>query len=177
MTWDDRWIEHQPDTSAPGDYDTSGNYWCATCTEHRELMDLGKLLDWPEIFYFPDNPPELQLTMVREGADNWRKYVRGRGHDAVHTVLDRAHYEQRKSESRNEPDVTKYTALQSELLAVGQSIAYRQVILGSSWGGICIGLGLAGWTRYAFTETEHLSVVVQAVRTYAGHIIDVGLAQ
>ncbi len=61
-------------------------------------MNLGALLDWPEIFYFPDNSPGLQLTMVLPGVEGWKKYVRGRGRAAVHTVLDRAQYEQRKRE-------------------------------------------------------------------------------
>ena len=68
------------------------------CSEHHALMDLGAQLNWPEIFYFPENSPGLQLTMVREGQQAWYEYVRGRGRDAVHTVLDRAQYEQRRRE-------------------------------------------------------------------------------
>ncbi len=66
------------------------------CSEHHALMDLGAQLNWPEIFYFPENSPGLQLTMVLPGVENWKAYVRGRGRDAVHTVLDRAQYELRK---------------------------------------------------------------------------------
>src|SRR6266487_883585 len=91
-------IRHEPNTSVPGGYDTSGNYWCAAWSEHRALMDLGALLNWPEIFYFPGNSPGLQLTMVLPGVENWKAYVRGRGRDAVHTVHERAQYELRKRE-------------------------------------------------------------------------------
>ena len=91
-------VRHEPSTSEPGGYDTPGNYWCAACGLHRELMDLGARLNWPEIFYFPDNSPGLQLTMVLPGVENWKSYVRGRGRDAVHTVHDRAQYELGKRE-------------------------------------------------------------------------------
>ncbi len=101
-TWDGTgWtVRHEPNTSDPGDYDVIGNYWCAACGLHRALMNVGALLDWPEIFYFPDNREGLQLTMVRAGVENWKAYIRGRGRDAVSTVLDHAQYELRKRGGR-----------------------------------------------------------------------------
>jgi len=78
-------------------------------------------------------------------------------------------------------DVTKcaepvFSEQQLELLGIGQSISYQRVILASSWGGVHIKPGEAGWTEYALTNTERLNIVIPRLRIYASHLIDVGLA-
>ena len=67
-------------------------------------------------------------------------------------------------------------SLQSELLAIGKTIAYQRVTLATKWGGVHIQPGREGWTHYALTEKEHLSLVVQRLLVYAKHLISAGLS-
>ena len=78
---------HLPNMSATGAYDSQGNYWCANCQPRYQMMCNGVLLKYPEIYYFPENPPGEQLLMVHAGAENWRDYAAIRGQDAIQTAL------------------------------------------------------------------------------------------
>ena len=78
---------HLPNRSAPGAYDSRGNYWCAHCQSHYQMMCNGAILEYPEVYYFPDNPPGEQLLMVHAGAENWKDYAAIRGRDAIQAVL------------------------------------------------------------------------------------------
>src|SRR5947209_3442055 len=77
---------HRPNADAPGTYDPLGNYWCEDCAMQCEVMHNGARLGWPEVYYFPDNPPGMQALMVKAGADEWHEYLRIRGKKAVRTV-------------------------------------------------------------------------------------------
>ncbi len=98
--------EHHANTLEPGFYDELGQYWCNDCFLSAQLINLGKQLDWPEIFYFPDNSPGLQLTMVRPGMEGWYNSIAFRGKDAVLLVTDRARrlLWKREPEACNEKD-------------------------------------------------------------------------
>ncbi|HEV2579607.1 MAG TPA: hypothetical protein VGT44_02045 [Ktedonobacteraceae bacterium] len=80
---------HVPNTNAPGSYDPLGNYWCADCAEHCEVMYHGAQLGWPQVSYFPRNPPGMQALMVKAGADAWREYLRIRGKQAARVVREK----------------------------------------------------------------------------------------
>src|SRR5438270_6194630 len=47
---------HAPSTTAPGSYDSLGNYWCADCAMQCEVKHNEARLGLPEVYYFPDNP-------------------------------------------------------------------------------------------------------------------------
>jgi hypothetical protein len=55
-----------------------------------QLINLGKQLDWPEIFMFPEKREGCQLTMVLAGRENWYWYIANYGKEAVLMVTDRA---------------------------------------------------------------------------------------
>lgn len=81
--------KHTPNTTEPGFYDPLENYWCADCAEHCQVMQNGARLSWPEVYYFPHNPPGMQALMVKAGADQWREYMRIRGRKVVQTVREK----------------------------------------------------------------------------------------
>ncbi|MGH2481077.1 MAG: hypothetical protein ACRDHW_15585, partial [Ktedonobacteraceae bacterium] len=75
---------HTPKERNPGQYDVLGHYWCADCLEACQCMANGSELGWPEVNYWPYNPPGKRTLMVRAGAENWYEYLQIRGKKAHH---------------------------------------------------------------------------------------------
>lgn len=101
QTWYRGYLEKHIEAET-GAYDTSGNYWCEHCTAQRIVMNNGKLLGWPEVYFWPESYPiDVRGLMIRAGETNWRTYLRSYGNEIAQGHIERtcALLEQQKEQS------------------------------------------------------------------------------